>query len=170
MIHTPTPATPLCTEGEISPQLVHESMSDPSRLYTVIKRPDIIRSYLASGGVLIAAYPESGRDKRTPEQLTIFESLKETYPKNLIDIPLQCDQMEGEMVGATYFFKTEEGEWMVFAIMACQANAPEDGRTWGMWLGNRHDPEVSDRFESVFTYLYEVSGSTCFQCPKNMLK
>lgn len=156
IIHTPTPATPLCTQGDISPDLVAESMKDQRRLFTVMKRPEIIRELLAKGGVLIAAYPEGGREKRTAEQLAVFDELIATYPQNLIDLPLQCTAMEKEMVGASYLFRTIDGNWMAFSIMASQANAPEDDRTWGMWFGPIQDPQVFHRIETVFNYLHKV--------------
>ncbi len=53
MIHTPTPATPLCTKGEMSESLVDKSMEGDRRLYTVMKRPEIIREYLRNGGRLL---------------------------------------------------------------------------------------------------------------------
>ncbi len=167
IIHTPTPATPLCSQGEISPDLVAASLEDAKRLFTVMKRPEIIREFLAQGGVLIAAYPESGREKRTSEQLAIFEKLKGDYPENLIDIPLQCLEMEKEMIGATYLFQTQAGDWMAFGIRASQANAPEDNRQWGMWFGSLQDPEVFNRVQSVFAYLHDVQSQDLIQLLNN---
>lgn len=164
IIHTPTPATPLCSQGEISPDLVATSLQDAKRLFTVMKRPEIIREFLAQGGVLIAAYPESGREKRTSEQLAIFEKLKGDYPENLIDMPLQCLEMKKEMIGATYLFQTQAGDWMAFGIRASQANAPEDNCQWGMWFGSLQDPEVFNRVQSVFAYLHDVQSRDLIQC------
>jgi len=157
VIHTPTPATPLCTEGEISRGLVDLEMEeDPRRLYTVMKRPEIIREYMHQGGVLIAAYPEEGIHKRTEEQQAIFQNVKDTFPDHLIDLPLACEAMEKDMIGATYLFRTEEGDWMVFGIMASQANAPEDGKVWGMWFGALNDPLIYGRVHALFSYLHTV--------------
>ncbi len=152
VIHTPTPATPLCTEEEITPQLVDTSLEgDKKRLFTVMSRATIIREFLAKGGKLFAVYPEEGRAKRTEAQLAIFDAAKEAYPKNLIDCPISCEKLDPEMVGATYLFQTEEG-WFAFAIMATQANAPEDCRRWAMWFGPLSDPAIAERVSAVSTY------------------
>jgi hypothetical protein len=51
VIHTPMPATPLCTKGSISPTLVSSEVEqDPRRLFTVQARSTIIRDYLEKGG------------------------------------------------------------------------------------------------------------------------
>ena len=71
IIHTPTPATPLCTKGEISESLVDESMTeDQRRLYTVMKRPEIIREFLKNGGKLMVVYPEKGAAAGEPAPRT----------------------------------------------------------------------------------------------------
>ena len=50
IIHTPMPATPLCSKGEISDGLVDSSFElDPARLFTVKARTTILRDYLAKG-------------------------------------------------------------------------------------------------------------------------
>lgn len=159
IIHTPTPATPLCTHGEISSNLVDPSMQeDPKRLYTVMKRPEIIRDYLEKGALLIAAYPQAGLQKRTAEQQSIFQETKEGYPDQLKDLPLECEEMQKDMVGATYLFRTKAGDWMAFGIMASQANAPDDGKVWGMWFGSISDPFIYSRVHSLFDYLHTVQS------------
>ena len=159
IIHTPTPATPLCTRGEISPDLVDDSMKeDPKRLYTVMKRPEIIRDYMEKGALLIAAYPQAGIMKRTAEQQAIFQEAKASYPEKLLDLPLECEAMQKDMVGATYLFRTEAGDWMAFGIMASQANAPDDGKVWGMWFGPIGDPFIYARVHSLFDYLHTVQS------------
>ncbi|MCB1071850.1 MAG: hypothetical protein KDK96_01985 [Chlamydiia bacterium] len=153
IIHTPTPATPLCTKGEISESLVDESMTeDQRRLYTVMKRPEIIREFLKNGGKLMVVYPEKGKEKRTTEQLAIFEEAKVTY-SGIFDKPLPIEKIESEMIGATYYIQTNEDESFAFAIMARQANAPEDDQTWAIWFGSKEDADVNDRmlaFEAYF--------------------
>jgi hypothetical protein len=159
IIHTPTPATPLCTKGEISPELVDPSLlQDERRLYTVKERPQIIREYLEKGGLLYIAYPQGGREKRTVEQLEIYDAEREKYPHNLIDVVLNCNQLDREMSGATYLFKSPKGGWMAFAIMASQANAPQDDQAWGIWFGSLTHPEVRQRVEDVLSYLINLEG------------
>lgn len=153
IIHTPAPATPLCTKGEISAGLVNESLAgDERRLYSVMKRPDILRMYLESGGALLVCYPKSGRDKRTAEQLAIFDETKAKFA-TLAVLPLHVEEMESEMIGATYMFEACDGERYVFSIQSRQANAPEDGALWGMWFGNEVDLEIMERIQKVFIYI-----------------
>jgi len=152
-IHTPTPTTPLCTKGEISENLVDASMvEDQRRLYTVMKRPEIIREFLKNGGKLMVVYPEKGKEKRTAEQLAIFEEAKAAY-SGIFDKPLPIEKIDSEMIGATYYIQTNDGESFAFVIMARQANAPEDDQTWAIWFGSEEDAEVKDRmlaFEAYF--------------------
>ncbi|QVL57082.1 MAG: hypothetical protein KFB93_06790 [Simkaniaceae bacterium] len=153
VIHTPTPTTALCTKGEISENLVNESiMRDQRRLYTVMKRPGIIREFLKNGGRLIVAYPEKGREKRTPEQLALFEEAKATY-RGIKDSPLPIDELDPEMIGATYYIRTNDNEDFAFAIMARQANAPEDDQTWALWFGSRDDLEVTERMTAFNLFI-----------------
>ena len=149
-IHTPTPATPLCTQGSVSQGLVDEEIAkDPKRLFTVMKRPEIIRNFLQQGGFLVALYPKDGFLKRTEEQREVFNQVKNDYPNHLIDHPLSISELPQDMVGATYIFKTHEDEWFAFAIQATQANAPEDDRTWVMWFGHADNPEIHERINQV---------------------
>lgn len=151
-IHTPTPATPLCTEGEVSLGLVDETMEEDSkRLFTVMKRPEIIRDFLKKGGKMVALYSKEGIHKRSEEQQETFYSTVKAYSPRLKDMPIPIEALPEDMVGATYFFSTSEGEWFAFAIQATQANAPKDERTWIMWFGPVTDPEVSHR-------IFRVSG------------
>lgn len=158
IIHTPTPATPLCSKGEISSGLVDPSMKDQKRLFTVMKRPHLIRMFLAEGGTLIAAYPTKGKEKRTDQQLTIYNEICRNHPKTLIDLPLKCDELQQDMVGATYLFCTADGDWMSFGIRASQANAPEDDRQWEMWFGPLRDSEISKRVYKTIDYLNAVQS------------
>lgn len=159
MIHTPTPATPLCTEGEISDGLVDTNFDgDAKRLYTVQTRPAILRDYLSKGALLAAVYPQGGREKRSPQQLEIFDKVKNKYPHGLIDHTLEEKVLHHDMIGALYIFKTKEGALGAFAIKAFQANAPEDEKTWGIWFGLLTHPAVYQRAEAVLQYVYEMGG------------
>lgn len=149
-IHTPTPATPLCIRGNVTQGLVDEEIAkDPKRLFTVMKRPEIIRDFLQKGGVLVALYPREGLFKRTEEQREVFEQVKKDYPNHLIDCPLSVSELPQDMIGATYIFKTCEDEWFAFAIQATQANAPADDRKWVMWFGHADNPEIHERINQV---------------------
>ncbi len=159
VIHTPTPATPLCTKGEIMPSPVDRSMEeDLKRLYTVQERPSVIRDYLEKGAVLYVTYPQGGREKRTPEQLQIYDAARAKYAHSLVDHVLNCSKIEPDMIGATYLFKTIKGGWLAFSIMSTQANAPQDDIQWGVWFGSLNHPQVRERTEAVLNYLSAVGG------------
>lgn len=167
VIHTPLPATPLCTEGEITPDLVDPSiLQDEKRLQTVRERPAILRALLHSGGTIIASYPAMARSKRSPAQLGIFESLLAKYPMNLLDMPLGCLEIVPEMVGATYLFQGVEGQWRTFSIRRgtlslcfTQAVAPKSPAYAAMWLGDvDQEGPASERLALVSAYLQACQG------------
>ena len=150
IIHTPAPATPLCTRGEISEGLVDPSIEkDPIRLLTVIKRPDIIRSYLDAGGTLVSLYSPGGRSQRTPEQLAILDHLLAHY-ENLHAAELN-QPISKEHIGATYLFQLE-GEDLVFSLKSYQANQPTDDQ-WAIWLGSSKNPLIMNRLEEVRDFI-----------------
>lgn len=152
IIHTPTPATPLCTDGEISTGLVDPAISnDPKRLLTVKKRPDIIREYLHEGGRLLAVYPRNGRALRSAEQLAVFDDLLKKYPE-LKAIELDLDQIPDDLIGATYLIRVSDSEEYVLSIRSYQANSPNDG-TWAIWFGSLQDTVVAERLEKVLSFL-----------------
>lgn len=147
-IHTPTPATPCCTEGEITPGLADASLlEDPKRLYTIRSRATTVRNYLEGGGRLWVVYPAAGLSKRSSEQLEVYSTLREHY-STLIDNPLEREELEASLVGATYLFSDEEGD-SLFSIQAFQANAPVDEGLWRLWLGPLSDEQISARLEEV---------------------
>lgn len=153
MIHTPAPATPLCTNGEVSSALVDPSLlSDPERLLTVMKRPDLIREYLKTGQKLVSIYSQGGRSIRTSEQLAILDHLRETFP-NLSTIELD-EEISKDLIGATYLF-TMQGKTYFFSLKSYQANAPSDDQ-WGIWFDNFVDPVIQKRFREVFIFFLEA--------------
>ncbi|MEK7339105.1 MAG: hypothetical protein WBD50_06005 [Candidatus Rhabdochlamydia sp.] len=133
-ILTPMPATPLCTEGQISPGLINPDMKDdPRRLLTVESRPTIIRDYLYQDGELDICYPRKGIDDRSKEQQEIYQKAKKEYP-SLSDHPLDCEKVRNDLIGAFYLFKNDKKEEFGFAIKATQANdAPKIG-SFGLWF------------------------------------
>jgi len=159
IIHTPTPATPLCTDGQITDRLVHPSMqNDESRIFTVRARANILRDYLDMGGKLFVVYPEGGLQKRSEEQQNTYLTALQEYSQNLHNHELQIDHMDNDMVGATYLFKDQSGEEYMFSIRATQANAPVEDNAWEMWFGKSNQPEIAQRIERVRSYLNELNG------------
>ncbi len=154
IIHTPMPATPLCTTGEISRELVDPSIEvDPARLFTVKARTTILRDYLFKGGDLYSIYPKEGLKKRTEEQLEIYQQELMNYPTHLFDLPLECETIPTDLIGATYFFKDQSGHTFVFAIKIAQANDPKEVADFGLWFGPVDHPAVKQRIQSVSHYL-----------------
>lgn len=159
IIHTPTPATPLCTEGAISDKLVHASLeNDENRLFTVKARADIVRDFLDFGCTLYAVYPEGGLDKRTNQQKLVYLKALQDYPHNLHDFQLMQSYMDHDMVGASYLFEDNEGREYLFSIKAYQANAPADDNTWSMWFGETSNPDVAKRLARLREFLRESGG------------
>lgn len=152
IIHTPAPATPLCTNGEISVGLVDSAISrDPQRLLTVQKRPNIIRAYLHEGGRLIAVYPQKGRTLRSAEQLAVFDDLLQQNPR-LEAFALDCDQIPQDLIGATYLIRISDSKKYVLSIRSYQANSPADDK-WAIWFGSLQDPVIMERVERVLSFL-----------------
>lgn len=153
-IHTPMPATPLCSRGEISKELVDSSMElDPVRLFTVKARTTIVRDYLFKGGDLYIVYPKCGYEKRSEEQKTIYQQELMNYPHHLFDIPLNCENMPSELIGATYLFQDCFGNNFVFSINITQAKGPKDFSNFGLWFGPIDHPAIQKRLQALSDYL-----------------
>lgn len=159
IIHTPMPATPLCTTGEISKELVDPSIEiDPTRLFTVKARTTIIRDYLFKGGDLYIIYPKDGLKKRTEEQQKIYQQELVNYPKHLVDFPLNDENIPTDLIGATYFFKDQSGKTFVFAIKMTQAKDPKDMGNFGLWFAPLDHLPIQERVNAISSYL-EKNGS-----------
>lgn len=160
IIHTPMPATPLCTTGAISKELVDPSIeNDPARLYTVKARTTILRDYLFKGGDLYIVYPKEGFNNRTTEQQEIYKQELRNYPIHLFDVPLDCDTIPLEMIGATYLFQNEAGQTFIFSIKMTQAKDPQELGHFGLWLGPLDHPAIQKRLKTISTFL-EQQGVT----------
>jgi len=153
IIHTPAPATPLCTNGEISMGLIDPViLNDQERLLTVKKRPDVIRDYLQAGGRLFTAYPKGGRGLRSAEQLAILDDLIQSYPHYLQAIELNCETIPQDLIGATYFITFSDSSTYILSLRSYQANSPTDDK-WAIWFGSIHDAVVAKRLEAVTSFL-----------------
>ena len=78
-IHTPAPATPLCTK---------ETVEDPSSKKSIKDRTVTLRKVLAQGGKLLIIYPEGGLEKKDEEQRKIYLETIEHYPQ-IFDCPIK---------------------------------------------------------------------------------
>lgn len=156
IIHTPMPATPLCTKGEISKDLVApEIENDPKRVFTVKVRTTIVRDFLQRGGHLHIIYPKDGLSKRTEEQQKIYMQELDNYPDHLFDQPLNCSSIPEELIGATYVFTDKQGEAYAFAIKMTQAKDPKEIGHFGLWFGSLQNPKVSTRVHAVLDFIKE---------------
>lgn len=153
IIHTPMPATPLCTRGEISKDLVAKNINDPARLFTVTARPEIVRNLLRKGGGLMIAYPQAGFLQRTEEQRKIYQEALTEYPQRLTDFPLNCDQIPTELIGATYIFESNAGQRYAFSIKMTQAKDPKEAGHFGLWFGPLHHTAINQRVQAVNEFI-----------------
>ncbi len=156
IIHTPTPTTPLCTEGTISPHLVAPSIAaDPECLFTVKARTTTLRDFLAQEGTLYVVYPEGGLEKRTEAQQKIYKQELVNHMGHLWDCPLDCKKIPDEMIGATYVFVDKEGETCAFSLRITQANDPRECGTYMLWFGSTRNPLVRERVQSIMQFVQE---------------
>lgn len=146
VIHTPMPATPLCTKGEISKNLVDPKVEgDPKQLWAVKARPVIIRECLARGANYVIAYPAVGMSKRTEEQQSIYKQELVNYPDSLVDAPLNCDSIPSNLIGASIAFENKSGEKFFFNINITQANDPKELATFSLHFGSIDNPAIKER-------------------------
>ncbi|MDP1836394.1 MAG: hypothetical protein Q8K75_10780 [Chlamydiales bacterium] len=161
VIHTPTPATPLCTYPNEDPSLglLDETIAnDSSKVLTVRSRAQIVREYLHKNGTLYITYPHGGLEKRSPEQQEIYAEALLQFPNNLIDWVLNSDNLPNDQIGATYLFRDNDDNVYAFSIKSTQAREPLDTVLWGLWFGAISNPAVSERVTDVFDYLDSING------------
>lgn len=161
IIHTPMPATPFCTKGEISPGLVVASIAnDPARAYTVQARPITLRNCLYLGAKFYIAYPKEGISGRTEPQQQIYKEELANYAGKLIDLPLNCESMENDLIGATYFFTDFQDKTYAFGIQIPQANDPKEEGDFGLWLGPISHPDISERTKTIIDFVQKNTESS----------
>lgn len=154
VIHTPTLATPLCVrpEGPVEAVLDASIRKDRNKLLTVRARTKTLREYLSRGGNFYMAYPKGGEEQRNANQRAVYQEELATY-SNLIDTQLTCPSMDPEIVGATYLFRTAQGEVFAFSIKSRQAIDIQQKAEWGIWFGNLKDPVIAERVNGIMDYL-----------------
>lgn len=154
VIHTPMPATALCTQGEISKELVDPTIeSDPARLFTVKARTTIVRDYLFKGGDLYIVYPNDSNEKRTEEQQQIYQQELANYQNHLFDSPLNCSNIPTELIGAIYLFEDEFKNKYIFAIKMTQAKDPQEIGNFGLWFGSIYHPAIEKRVNAILNFI-----------------
>lgn len=164
ILHTPSIATPVVTEGGLSEGLVSPAIlkeKDSDRLKTALDRAKLIRLFLNKGGIVVIAYAQDNL-QRTPSQIAIFEALKKQYPKQLIDFPIAMKHfVDGkyplDKIGATYFLQEAQGV-VEITNRGLQISDARNDATWGLWLQERQQPHstVSKRLSEVLSFLEQA--------------
>ncbi len=164
-IHTPMPATPLCTEGDIIDLTTKELAGDPSRIKTIQKRVNTVRNMLAFGGKLLVVYPKEGLSSRSVIQQEVYQKTLSTFEKSLIDCPIDYP-LPDDLIGATYLFQGKNDRWYVFSIQATQANDARDQMVWRIWFGDLSDPRCNLRFNQIDQFIEKGSPLSFSQLVK----
>ena len=158
VIHTPMPATPLCTRESASTDLVSEEVfNDPLRIQTVNSRIKTLRQLLKKNAQLYIAYPKDALAKRTLEQQAVYATELATYPHDLFDCPLNCASLDPEFIGALYLFKNRDEEVFAFSIQMTQANDPKELGHYGIWFGPVDHPTIQKRIATVSQFLQPLA-------------
>lgn len=153
IIHTPLPATPLCTQLNET-----NNQAKADKWQTVLSRATILREYLSQGSKLFVVYPQGGLEKRTSEQQQTYAQTLMEFAPNLSDWTLNTTEIDPDMIGATYLFLDNDYELYGFSIKARQFNDQQPKSEWGIWFGPIAHPEVQARLDEVFGYLISVGG------------
>ena len=161
IIHTPMPATPLCTtQGTISVGLIDLSIEqDNLQRFSVEARTIIIRKYLEQGADFFIVYPKEGFDGRKPDEQKIYKSELEKHPVHLIDCPLNVGALERDLIGASYIFKNNEGKKFAFSIHMTQANKPNEFDNFGLWFSEYNHSPVEDRISKILDLVHQYGTS-----------
>lgn len=157
-IHTPTPATPLCTAVDsVSEGLMSERVKNDKQVqHTILSRAEILRSLLEQETPLYVVFQKNGLSQRTVEQQNIYKSQIAKYPDQLMSLELTSPEISGGMIGATYLISTDDGQKLAFFIKATQANSPGDDQ-WQIGFGPADQQLIHERVSSVLNYL-ETNG------------
>lgn len=160
IVHMPMPAAPLCTNLEdpsLGDALDVSIAVEEDKLLTVRSRPQMIRDYLEKGGILFVAYPKYGMAARTVEQQHYYREAVEKYSEVLFDVPLACNAMDPNLIGATYAFKRND-QWFVFSMKARQAGTPQEDSEWALWFGKINQPIILKRVNEINEYIMQNQG------------
>ena len=155
VIYTPTPSTPLRTDGtNISSLLPVESLEDPNILNTVVSRYESLHEYLGNGGILYSVYKNTTNESAIPG-FNFYRDNLQKYPKHLIDMPVAS--FEKEFSGASYIIECENGERVFFSISSTQISDIETERNWELYYGSLSDEKIHTHFK-MLKDLYKKYG------------
>ncbi|WP_066015256.1 hypothetical protein [Endozoicomonas atrinae] len=180
--YTRLPPTPLCQKpaGQPSELASADMQHDEARLKTITDRKITVRElakkegnvnmhliYLKGG--LQPAKDETDTTHRSQQQLDAFqEELDLPGNANLINTPLEHEEMHDEIVGATYLLKDTEDQEIFFGLNSAQAiDADKPALPWRVWLGNPLDPEIQSRISELDHYVKtgEYINTTATKAP-----
>ncbi|GAB4190715.1 MAG: hypothetical protein Tsb0015_12150 [Simkaniaceae bacterium] len=159
LIHTPAPATPLCTKADMDDAKLRDpnvAWSD-EKILTIQSRTEILRKMLSISIPLHIIFPQGGLEQRTPVQQAVYQEVKKEFP-SLWEHVLHMSYLDREMTGATYFFKDQEGKPWFFSLKGVQANNAKNASQWAVWFGSLDHEAVQERIEQVFGYLHKAGG------------
>lgn len=152
IFHTPFSADLL----SFDPYSDAPELFDPSTLQNHEKitqsRTQMIQTYLENQGKLYILYPKKNLEKYSTKQQKIYKQILSQYKNQLIDHALSTHQLNPEMTGTTYIFKTSANK--TYALFFKTINHSE----WEIWFGNMQDPEISLRISQICNYLKSVKG------------
>jgi hypothetical protein len=162
-IHTPLPATPLCSRlsepHKVTDLIAASLRHDVDKILTVADRRISLRRLLDQAGTLLyALYPTGGLAQRKVEEQKVFLEEVAHYEGKLIDVELDCKQLDPSKVGAIYFFTDESGNQYAFSIMSQQAINPKELSTWGIWFGMLPNQKVHDRALEITDFIKDKNG------------
>ncbi len=152
VIHTPLPATPLCTQvdqADLSNVMAPSLLSDPDKTLTVKNRALTVRELLTLPDTrLYVVYSKGGLEERDIDSQQVFKSEINKNPNTLIGIELS-GKINPDRVGATYILITPNGGTCAFCIDAQQANQ-EIVEKWGIYCGSLDDETIKKRVNLTF--------------------
>lgn len=148
IIHTPKPATPLCTSK------IENPAEFPLAAFSADGRTEILREFMRLGGNLYVVYPKAGLTERTADEQRNYHEALLTNSAHLFDRPLDCEALDPELSGATYIFKSGAKKY-IFAVKAAQSGTKNGTGSFGLWLG-----EYNSEFPA-FDRIKKISGLIC---------
>ncbi|MCW7551225.1 hypothetical protein NX722_00840 [Endozoicomonas gorgoniicola] len=157
IIHTRQPTTPLCNSpGKVLAKTLPPSMmSDTARRKTIEDRTITLRRMAKQPEIdLYVAYIHNGLNKRSLEEQAIYRS-EVSNPENtsLHDSEMACDEMPGDIVGASYVITTRQGHRLYFGNNGVQAIDGTGNTLWRYWFGGLDNATVNTRYKEVMDYL-----------------
>ena len=131
VIYTPTPSTPLRTDGtNINLLLNPDQIKHPEIIDTLVSRYESLHQLLKSGNTL---YNIRGNVIDSLPGMTTYNSNIKIY-SNLKDI--RAKKINQDFVGASYLLECHNGEKILFSISSNQISSRDPKAEWELFYGN----------------------------------